>query len=549
MLNRSFMRLFWMTLMGAAVGQGLLAPGWLMAQQPAFGLGGSSAQAGFPGTNAFYDEWEGIAGATNQWALAIRQSEGWGNIRQASLEETRERAQKGQAVAQLKLGYLYYAGEGVERDYSGAITWLEKAAKSGFAPAEFLLGEASLKGTGLPPDFAAGVEWLNQAAAQDFADAQFQLGLCYLTGGPGVNQAQTRGLKWLLKAAAQGKVLAQQCVGECYDLGEGISPDASEAVKWYRQAAEQGLASAQDLLAGCYANGRGVEKNWVEAAKYYQLAARQGLGLAQANLARCFTKGQGVAKDPGAAAHWWGKAAEQGFPGARFHLGLCYYRGAGLNLDASEAVKCFEAEAKHKHVGAELFLGLCYWSGKGVARDPAQAEQWWREAALQGIKPARYEAGDDTGGDAAEVEPWWREVAELGNGSLQSCLGEFYHFGQGVARDDQEAIRWYERAAGQGDLVALKRVSWLRATSPVAAIRNGTSAVEFAQKAAELTKQKDAGVLDTLAAAYAEAGQFEKAIRAEQRAISLSKREDDQKEYGLRLKLYQEKKPYRAEAN
>jgi Flp pilus assembly protein TadD len=78
-------------------------------------------------------------------------------------------------------------------------------------------------------------------------------------------------------------------------------------------------------------------------------------------------------------------------------------------------------------------------------------------------------------------------------------------------------------------------------------VRNGTNAVEFAQKALAASKLKDAGVLDTLAAAYAEAGQFEKAVSTEKQAISLASRENEQKEYETRLKLYQERKPYRAE--
>ena len=97
--------------------------------------------------------------------------------------------------------------------------------------------------------------------------------------------------------------------------------------------------------------------------------------------------------------------------------------------------------------------------------------------------------------------------------------------------------------------MALKRAAWLHATCPNASVRNGSTAVEFAQKALAATKLKDAGMLDTLAAAYAEAGQFEKAVSAEKQAISLASREDEQKEYQTRLKLYQEKKPYRAELN
>jgi TPR repeat protein len=220
-----------------------------------------------------------------------------------------------------------------------------------------------------------------------------------------------------------------------------------------------------------------------------------------------------------------------------------------VNKDAEEAVKCFQEEAERKHVGAELFLGLCFWIGTGVSKDVAEAEKWWREAAIQGIVPWRYLAGDDTGGDAPEIEQWWREVANQGSASLQSCMGEFYHFGHGVTQDDAEAIKWYRRAAAQGELIALKQAAWLQATSPNPSVRNGTNAVECAQKVVAAAKVKDAGILDTLAAAYAEAGQFEKAISTEKQAISLASREGEQREYETRLKLYQEKKPYRAELN
>ena len=532
------------------LGCGFLLAGVSIGQEPPkAGASAAGPRLSATATNVFYDEWNGIAQATNRWATAIRNADGWSTINIASFDEARTRAEKGQAVAQLKLGYCYFTGTEVPRDHEAAVKWLSKAAESDFAPAQFLLAVASLKGEGLAKDFAGGVDWLNKAASQDFADAEFQLGLCYLSGGPGVNQAPTRGVKWLIKAAEQGKPLAQQCVGECYSTGDGVTADPVEAATWYRRAAEQGLPSAQDLLAGCYANGHGVTKDGAEAVKWYRLAAEQGLTIAQANLARCYASGNGVSRDLSAAADWWRKAAERNHPGARFHLALCYFQGEGVNRKPEEAVKLFETEARDKHVGAELFLGLCYWKGLGVEKDSAEAEKWWREAALQGIKPWQYAIGDETGGDVGEVEQWWRQVAAQANPALQSCMGDFYHFGHGVAQNDQEAIKWYRQAADQGDLAALKQAAWLRATSLNPAVRDASSAVEFAEKAAALTKQKEASVLDILAAAYAEAGQFDKAVKTEQQAVSLSRREDEQKEFEARLKMYQDKKPYRAPGN
>ncbi len=44
----------------------------------------------------------------------------------------------------------------------------------------------------------------------------------------------------------------------------------------------------------------------------------------------------------------------------------------------------------------------------------------------------------------------WRPLAEQGDPRAQAGLGMLYHFGLGVAQDDQEAARWHRRAAEQG---------------------------------------------------------------------------------------------------
>jgi hypothetical protein len=60
-----------------------------------------------------------------------------------------------------------------------------------------------------------------------------------------------------------------------------------------------------------------------------------------------------------------------------------------------------------------------------------------------------------------------------------------------------------------------------------------------------LTEWKVAAYLDTLSAAYAEAGEFDEAVKCQTKAVKLLTDEKEKADYSTRLKLYQEKKPYR----
>ena len=93
-------------------------------------------------------------------------------------------------------------------------------------------------------------------------------------------------------------------------------------------------------------------------------------------------------------------------------------------------------------------------------------------------------------------------------------------------------------------LLAYNNLAWIYATSPDATIRNGDEAVALANTACKLTEFKNAGTLDTLAAAYAEQGIFEKAIEYQNKAIELAPSQA-KRELEVRLQLYEKGYPYR----
>lgn len=91
--------------------------------------------------------------------------------------------------------------------------------------------------------------------------------------------------------------------------------------------------------------------------------------------------------------------------------------------------------------------------------------------------------------------------------------------------------------------MALNGFAWLLATCPDKKVRDGKRAVELAKEGLKLN-DKDAAMMDTLAAAYAEAGKFDEAVRWQERALKDPQVKADA-DARHRLELYRKKQPYR----
>jgi hypothetical protein len=94
-------------------------------------------------------------------------------------------------------------------------------------------------------------------------------------------------------------------------------------------------------------------------------------------------------------------------------------------------------------------------------------------------------------------------------------------------------------------LVVCNNLAYVLAAAPDDRVRNGKRAVQLAQRANKLHGTPSPDTLDTLAAAYAEAGQFDRAIETQQQAIALA---PDREIFQQRLQLYKSGKPLRADA-
>ena len=91
----------------------------------------------------------------------------------------------------------------------------------------------------------------------------------------------------------------------------------------------------------------------------------------------------------------------------------------------------------------------------------------------------------------------------------------------------------------------LRNLGWILATNPYEELRDGDRAVELAEKLNQKTDYKIPGALDSLAAAYAQTGQFDLAEKYASISLQMTKDSDPKHEFRLNLlKLYKEGKPY-----
>ncbi len=244
-------------------------------------------------------------------------------------------------------------------------------------------------------------------------------------------------------------------------LDRGRTPEALQALQ---RAADAGSAEGAHRLALVFAEGiGGTPRNDARALALFEKAAAAGHHRAQINAGTLYFRGQGTPRDLVRARAWLEKAAAQEDPYALYALGRAMDDSVGQAMaDPVRAADLYRRAAQLGHPIAALRYGLALNDGIGVRKNPALAQQWliyadkWGvpEAALaMGDMAARTPASRDKAANEKAVRTaitWYEAAAQAGVPSAQFKLANAYFAGAGVARDPQQALRWYQRAAGSG---------------------------------------------------------------------------------------------------
>ena len=224
---------------------------------------------------------------------------------------------------------------------------------------------------------------------------------------------------------------------------------------------------------------------------------------------------------------------------------------AQLYLDqgrATEATAHLEASVRLTPESAAAHFN--FGTALTVAGRLDEAIDQYREALR--INPAYALAHNNLGnvllarGNSGDALQHFREALRLDPSNAEA----HYNVGSMLrARGDFAAavVRFRQALQLEPDwLPAVASLAWLLATAPDAALRDADQAIQFAERAADLTGRQDASATDVLAAAYAEAGQFDRAIAASQLALTMKPDAALAAAIRRRLELYRHHQPYRS---
>ena len=155
-------------------------------------------------------------------------------------------------------------------------------------------------------------------------------------------------------------------------------------------------------------------------------------------------------------------------------------------------------------------------------------------------------------GDPARGVQACTDLIESGRETIKNLA--IAHSNRGISYSDKgefgRAVADYERALELNPNLApaMNSLAWDLATMPSASRRDGPRAVELAENAMAFNK-REPGFLDTLAAAYAEAGRFADAVRTQETVVELLRQADNVpapviEDFESRLQLYKNNRPF-----
>ena len=155
----------------------------------------------------------------------------------------------GDYKAIFELGYKYYLGDKVEKNYELAMLYFRISARYNYYKAQHYIGFMYDEGKGIPCSYKSAIYWYKLAASNGSVSAINNLGVMYENGN-GVSRDRTKAFELYRKAYdASDNKSSEGCImynlGLCYKNGRGTKKNLEEAKYWLSRSAKAGYKDAE----------------------------------------------------------------------------------------------------------------------------------------------------------------------------------------------------------------------------------------------------------------------------------------------------------------
>ena len=279
-------------------------------------------------------------------------------------------------------------------------------------------------------DYDSAYKFFQQSVDLGNIDSIYELSKCYYWGR-GVNVDYDKAVDFIRQGLDKGCDNCLYLMGVVLHEGNGVDKDLDKAKFYYRKAIDE----CSDKIIIGYAQGNLANILWDEihsesdkstVIDLYKESIKNGNEVSMYNLGRFFDVGNKVERDYLVAYDYYRMAAEHNYPDAQAELGWMYEMGNGVSRDYYKSAYWYNLAAENNHVVAIANLGTLYMNGNGVECNKEKGFSLYMKAY-----------------SVNESDEWLPTLLYL--------IAKSYEFGNGVARDCQEAIRWYERARDAGN--------------------------------------------------------------------------------------------------
>jgi TPR repeat protein len=449
------------------------------------------------------------------------------------------------------LALAYRNGTGLKKDLGAAHKLLRAADARSYrnaASVQYYVLQYQIDGKAVGEEM---VDLLHAASAAGSREAELLLVLRKMTDGNASRPLLPADIEVLERPENNGTGRGYAILAEHYE-NTGRKVQAEDAL---RKAAEAGEANSQWKYAHrlLTATPKPDARRTAEAEAVMRRAAHGGSAEAMRYVAAQHAR----ASDWPGAVSWLLPAVQAGDIEATLMFAVALLTEAsGLDGTPEAAYAIIEeVAAKHDHAGARIQMAMMLAQGQGVAKDLAKARALLETDAKRGNRASQSALAtlllDPSYGrpNMVEGERWLRRAAE---GGYESAVIEYGSWLMRTGATPEARARGRRMLADfEGEAVegARNNLAWALCVSRHADLRDAAAGLELAKRLEQNFDALSPGDIDTVAACYAAAGDFKRAVELQSAAIEkLPKRKDGKPDGGQgmfdRLDLFKAGKPY-----